>query len=177
MRSQNGWAVLEGDSELLHTWRIPTRHGVVEMRMRRGSVGFILAHWVMWWSERVGPVKGRTLDDWAWAPFRWVRGAYGFISNHCSGSAVDVNALQHPLGKSGTVGGLRARILRAARRAIYGGCITWGGVWNRPDEMHAEITKGKQMRDCERVARRLMRTPYGRRILAANPGQRAVILS
>lgn len=172
--SSNGWPVIAGSST--HLWRIPTPHGLVVIPLRNGSAGFVLAHFIMWWAHRVAPVIGGVLDDWGWAPLRVERGGSA-ISNHCSGTAVDINATRHPLGIRGTLGALAARIRRAIHRPIYGRVLTWGGVWQRPDEMHTEISRGKGIRDTERVARRLMRTPYGRRLLAANPGQRWVILS
>jgi hypothetical protein len=41
--------------------------------------------------------------------------------------------------------------------------------------MHFEVVGS--LRACERLARALMKTPRGRRILAANPGARATILA
>lgn len=171
--SQNGWPALENGSPKLYVWTIPARTGDVHVRMRNGSAGFILAHLILWWAEKVEPVRGKVLDDWGWAP-RPIRGATTTLSNHASGTAADVNATQYPLGTEHMVPEMVAKIRRRLR--FYAGCIRWGGDYRgRKDQMHIEINQG--LRSCERLAKVLMKTPRGRRLLRANPSQRAVILS
>jgi len=173
--SQNGWPVLAANSPQLPTWVIPARNGVFKLRLRNGSAGFLLAHFILWFAEVIQPVLGRVLDDWGWSPLRAVRGTTGTISNHYSGTAVDLNAAQHPLAKRGTFRAWQYAKIRA-RLLLYRGCIRSGIDYkNRADEMHHEIDK--PLAACELRARALMKTPRGKRILAANPGQRAVILS
>lgn len=172
--TQNLWQALPGDSKKLHIWNIPTKHGNVRIKMRNGSVGFILAWCVLRWAELLEPVKGKILDDWGYA-YRPVRGATSGLSNHASGTAVDVNATRWPLGTRNMSAWKRARVALVIRPVR--GVVTWGGVWRRPDQMHLEITKGTTMGACEKVAKRLMTTPRGRRILKANPGQKRVIES
>jgi len=170
--SQNGWPALGAGSDRLHVWTIPARTGEVRVRMRSGSAGFLLAHVVLWWAERLEPVSGGVLDDWGWA-YRPVRGAQS-LSNHASGTAVDVNATTYPLGTERMPGVMARRIRRRLR--WYDGCVRWGGDYRgRKDQMHLELAR--DLRACEQVARRLMSTPRGRRLLEANPAQRAVILS
>ena len=43
-------------------------------------------------------IDGGSLDDWGYC-FRDVRGNVGKLSNHSSGTAIDLNATKHPLGK------------------------------------------------------------------------------
>jgi hypothetical protein len=173
--SQNHWPALSADSAKLHSWVIPTRNGSVHLRLRNGSAGFILAHFTLWLAETVEPVFGGQLDDWAYA-YRPVRGYETTLSNHSSGTAVDLNATKHPLGKRGTWGKGAAKIRHRLAWRLYGGCIRGGLDYaNRADEMHFEINKPLPV--CEKVAKRLARTPRGQRILAANPGQRQVIWS
>jgi hypothetical protein len=99
-------------------------------------------------------------------------------SNHASATAMDLNALKHPLGKVRT--GVFKRptkqdAVHAKLRSMHG-VIRWGGDYHgRKDEMHWEIVQNITV--CEREAKRLMKTPRGRRVLAANPGQKAVIKS
>jgi hypothetical protein len=173
--SQNGWPVIfNGDSPYLHTWVIPAKNGTLRIRMRRGSAGFLLAHWLLWFSETIEDLTGKILDDWGWA-VRPVRGQTSGYSNHASGTAFDANALLHVLGKRGTFRRWQYIKMRA-RLLLYRGCIRLGIDYvNRPDEMHGEINR--MLPKCERVARRLMDSPRGKRILKANPGQRKVILS
>ena len=171
--SQNHWPALDADSPRLHTWKIP---GAGRLRLRNGSAGFLLAHLALWFDQRIEDVDNPVLlDDWGYA-FRPVRGYTTTLSNHASGTAMDLNATAHPLGKVGTFSRAdRALILRRIDR-LFERSIRWGGTYTgRKDEMHFEINV--DLPTAERVARRLMDTPRGRRILDANPGQRAVILS
>lgn len=171
--SQNGWPALSSDSDLLTTINIPTREGVVRLRLRGGSAGFLLAHFILWWADRVEPVFGKILDDWGWA-YRTIRGDETTLSNHCSGTAADVNATRWPLGTDHMPMWMKVRI--RARLLLYRGCLRWGGDYHtRLDQMHTEINAS--LSKCERRARRLMKSPRGKRILAANPGLREWILS
>lgn len=170
--SQNGWPALQADSKYLTTINIPTKQGVVRLRLRGGSAGFLLAHMILWWADRVEPVIGKILDDWGYA-YRPIREGQT-LSNHSSGTAADVNATRWPLGTDHMPAWMKVRI--RARLLLYRGCIRWGGDYHyRLDQMHLEINKN--LTTCEKRARRLMRSPRGRRILAVNPGLREWILS
>lgn len=171
--SQNGWpAFTSPGATKLHKWVVPgtNRHFV----LRNGSAGFLLCHFILWYHEAIHKLDeaGSVWDEWAWA-FRAVR-AGSDLSNHASGTAVDLNATKYPLGTTLMAKWRKTKI--RARLLFYRGCIRWGGDYNsRKDEMHFEINR--PLSACERRARRLMNTPRGRRILDANPNQRAVILS
>ena len=143
--------------------------------MRCGSAGFLLCHLILWYHEVVHKLneKGSVWDEWGWA-WRAVRGQTSGLSNHASGTAVDLNATRYPLGRMVMAAWRKAKI--RARLLLYAGAIRWGGDYEgRKDEMHFEINRSLPF--CEKIARRLMNTPRGKRILAANPGQREVILS
>lgn len=172
--SQNGWPTLSAESPSLVTWIIPTKQGPVRIRLRNGSAGFILVHFALWWADKVEPLVGKILDDWGWAP-RPIRGSTE-ISNHASGTALDLNATRWPLGTTYMPASMVARIRIRLRAMIYRGALRWGGDYHsRKDQMHTEINV--TLSAAEKVARRLMKTPRGRRILKANPGQQKVILS
>lgn len=175
--------MLAADSPLLHTWTIPARTGVAKIRLRNGSAGYVLAHFLLWLAETIEPLAGKVLDDWGYA-YRPIRGQSSGYSNHASGTAADANATRHVLGRTGTFAykvKIKGKSLTAAARirsrlVFYGGVIRWGGDYHgRKDEMHFEIVKPLAV--TEKLARRLMKTPRGKRLLAANPGQKAVILS
>ena len=172
--SQNGFPALEPGSIALHRWIIPGTERYFQLR--GGSAGFILCHFILWFHEHIEKLnqKGAPWDDWGHA-YRLVRGSSSTVSNHASGTAVDLNATDHPLGVSNTFPRLaRARI--HVRLLVYRGLIRWGGDYTgRKDEMHFEINDN--LDKCEKLAKLLMKTPRGKKILAANPGQRAVILS
>lgn len=172
--SQNGWPVLEPGSRLLHRWVIPGtgRHLI----LRNGSAGFLLAEHALWFHQEIERLDLGQWDDWGYA-YRDIRGDDDW-SNHASGTAEDLNATRHPLGVATRRTFTQAQIDRIHRRLArrYRGAIRWGGDYvNRPDAMHFELVKDLEF--CERLARVLMLTPRGQKLLATNVGQRAVILS
>lgn len=174
--SQNRWAALDTGSTKLYTWVIPAKTGEIRLRLRNGSAGFLLALLALWVAEVVTPLWSKVVDDWGYA-YRPVRGYTTTLSNHASGTAMDLNATQHPLGKVGTWPRRQARKIHARLAwKLYGNTIRWGaGYHGRKDEMHFEINE--DLATCERAAKRLMRTRRGRRLLKANPTQKRVILS
>jgi hypothetical protein len=59
------------------------------------------------------------------------------LSNHSSGTAIDLNATKHPLGKAGTFPLEKVAMIQALAKK-YG--LRWGGDYRgRKDEMHFEI--------------------------------------
>lgn len=171
--SQNKWPALDSGSSKLHKWVVPgtDRHFV----LRNGSAGFLLCHFILWYHEKVHKLneKGDVWDEWAYA-YRSVRGQTTGLSNHASGTAVDLNATRYPLGRMLMPQVKKVKIW--SRLKMYRGCIRWGGDYSgRKDEMHFEINK--PLARCEKNARRLANTKRGKQILKANPGQREVIFS
>lgn len=178
--SMNGWPVLDPGSKYLYTWTLATKQGPVRITLRNGSAGFLLCHFILWYASTIEPVfDPKLLDDWGHA-VRPVRGRTSGFSNHASGTAADVNATRHPIGRAGTLGfkvrGVWALTRIRTRLLMYRGCIRAGAFYHgRKDEMHYEINKSLPM--VEKAARRLLNSPRGRMILALNPEQKAVILS
>jgi hypothetical protein len=176
----NGWPVLDsrttGPLPRLRKWILPgtDRHFL----LRDGSLGFILAHVILWFHETVErlDLAEDVWDEWGYA-VRPVRGQTSGYSNHAGGVAADVNATRHPIGVdvARTFTAKQVALIRRRLR-LYRGLVTWGGAWSRPDGMHFEISRST-LGAAERLARVLMLTPRGRRILAANPGARAAITS
>lgn len=81
------------------------------------------------------------LDDWGYA-FRMTRGSDKVLSNHSSGTAIDLNALKHPLGKSNTFNKEQRNIINLLITK-YG--LNWGGNYKkRKDDMHFEIAGSKE---------------------------------
>jgi hypothetical protein len=100
------------------------------------SVGPLLAAFAAEFHELIEPIDEGTFDDWGYA-FRMVRGSTDRLSCHSSGTAIDLNATKHPLGKAGTFPAEKVPMLRALAKK-YG--LKWGGDFkSRPDEMHFEI--------------------------------------
>lgn len=176
--SQNGWPVLE--AEQLRRWLIPaSREGdhikylalnrSVVLPLARGAAGFLLVHFALWFHEECERLNvQRQPDDWGWAN-RDIRGPSTDISNHASGTAMDLNATEHPRGvptrdtfSASQVQGIHRRL------QLYRGCLRWGGDYKvTPDAMHVEIDA-----DHERVQRRateLRDSPRGLRVWSLNP--------
>jgi hypothetical protein len=110
------------------------------------SVGPLLAAFAAEFHELIEPIDEGVFDDWGYA-FRNVRGSSDRLSCHSSGSAVDLNATRHPLGKVGTFPPEKVPMLRALAKK-YG--LKWGGDYKgRADEMHFEVdvtpTKAKAL--------------------------------
>lgn len=174
--SQNGWRVLDADQ--LRAWRIPARKGdalhyphggpAVILPLAHRPAGFLLVHFALWFHERVESLTAQPQrDEWGWAP-RNIIGS-STISNHASGTAMDLNATRHPLGVP-TMATFTPRQVRAIRRRLrlYRGCLRWGGDFQtRPDAMHVEVNASKAR--VEAVARVLRHTPRGRRVTRLNP--------
>lgn len=88
--------------------------------------------------------------------YREIRGATG-LSNHASGTALDLNAPKHPLGTAPSANFTAAQI--AVIRAIVAateGCVRWGGDYTgRQDPMHFEINNGVSEARCAAVLAKL----------------------
>lgn len=168
--SQNGWPGLEDDSKQLIWWKIP---GVEEpLKLRHGCAGFTLCHFVAYFDARVEDIDGQK-DDWGHA-YRVIRG-YSELSNHASGTAVDLNAIEHSLGKEDTFTVKEEKLIHR-RLNRYEGAIRWGGDYRgRKDEMHFELDR--DIRFVNDLAIDLMKTKVGLKLLELNPEQKRVILS
>lgn len=100
------------------------------------SVGPLLAAFAADFHKLIEPIDTGTFDDWGYA-FRMVRGSTDRLSCHSSGTAIDLNATKHPLGKVGTFPAEKVPMLRALAKK-YG--LKWGGDFkSRADEMHFEV--------------------------------------
>jgi hypothetical protein len=100
------------------------------------SVGPLLAAFAAEFHELIEPIDEGTFDDWGYA-YRMVRGNATKLSCHSSGTAIDLNATRHALGKVGTFPAEKVPMIRALAKK-YG--LKWGGDFkSRADEMHFEI--------------------------------------
>lgn len=143
--SQNGWVANQPD--LVASQLVPGTE--VRLSVRKDAPGHLLLEVASAFDRLVEDIdNGRAgLDDWGYAE-RPIRGGTT-LSNHASGTAIDLNALKHPLGATGTFTPEQvAHILDIL--AVCNGVVDWGGNWDgRKDEMHFEIAPGKTPADCE----------------------------
>jgi len=155
-KSQNGWPAY---SDGRHPDLVAIPH--VAGRVRRGDVAAIFTHLIGRFDrevEAVAEATGQPEDDWGWAS-RPVRGKTTDLSNHASGTAIDLNAPRHPLGRSGTFSPAQVRALRPIL-AELAPVVRWGGDYpGRKDEMHFEIVGTPAQ--VEAVAARLLNAGGG----------------
>lgn len=135
MLSQNNWIASKDASEI-DIISIPIKGTTVKVRCAK-AVAPLIAGFCAEFHELIEPIDHGILDDWGFN-FRMVRGSTDKLSNHSSGTAVDLNATKHPLGKVGTFPSEKVPMIRALAKK-YG--MMWGGDFrHRPDPMHFEIT-------------------------------------
>ena len=138
LTSPNGWPASEDRKAIgIQSFAIP---GTTLKIACAKDVAPILVAFCKEFDELVEPIDEGQRDDWSFA-FRMTRGSDKVLSNHSSGTAVDLNAKKNGLGKSNT-------FTKDQRNTIqlllvkYG--LAWGGNYKkRKDEMHFEIAMTK----------------------------------
>lgn len=135
-KSQNGWPASKNEKEIgIKIFKIKNTDR--KMRLQEDA-GVILAAFAAEFHAQVEPIDEGVFDDWAYA-YRDVRGSDSDLSNHASGTAIDLNATKHPLHAQNTFTKQQAVIIRELCKK-YG--IRWGGDYaKRKDEMHFEIVE------------------------------------
>jgi uncharacterized protein YukE len=147
--SQNGWPVNPPRSA--HT--IPGTN--VRVTVADGPAGDVLMHVLGQVNSRVEDISMNSdrneRDDWGYAD-RSVRGSEA-VSNHASGTAVDMNATRHALGAHDTFTPAQTQEIHRILGEVDG-VVRWGGDYTgRRDEMHFEIVGSQE--EVARVAARL----------------------
>ena len=146
--------------------------------IRDGSCAVVLGHVALKYNDTVERLDtlDKVWDDWGWA-VRPVRGQTSGYSNHAGGVAIDLNATRHPMGVPIKATFTKAQIDQChAMERQYQGVVIFGGDFQRADGMHWELAEVSFKR-VEDLAKRLMKTPRGVRLINANPGLRAVALA
>lgn len=108
-------------------------------RVLAGDVETVLNHVAARFDATVEPVDPDS--SWGWA-YRSVRGEgddSGDLSNHASGTSIDLNATEHPLGQTDTFTDAQVEAIHAILAEVSP-VVAWGGDFEgRADEMHFEI--------------------------------------
>lgn len=135
--SQNGWPASPDPKTIeANSYVVPGTE--LKLRVAR-KVAPILINFAAEFNELVEKLEGKQLDDWGYA-WRNVRGSTDMLSNHASASAIDLNAIRHPLGAKGT---FKPKQVDTILELCDKYNIRWGGTYKRrPDEMHFEIVEG-----------------------------------
>lgn len=147
--SQNGYSA--NDRSVIETYTVGKG---IRVPLRKGSPGFLLMHFANWFDANIQDIDAGRLDDWGYAE-RPIRGAIE-LSNHASGTAIDLNATRWPLGMDPSINLNETQIKRIREHLkIYQGAIRWGGDYiERKDPMHFEINRDEAF--CDTIARQLM---------------------
>lgn len=134
LTSPNGWPASEDRKALgIQSFTVP---GTKIKFACAKAVAPLFVNFAKEFHELVEPIDEGQLDDWGYA-FRMTRGSDRVLSNHSSGTAIDLNAIKHPLGKSNTFNKDQRNIINLLITK-YG--LAWGGNYNkRKDDMHFEI--------------------------------------
>ena len=129
--SQNKWPASPRPSDIdIISVSIPLKKGTKTIQVTRKAAD-ALKEIALWWDENIEPIE--TIYGYN---YRTVRGYEDTISNHGSGTAIDINATKHPLGAEGTIPFLKRAELTAKATSLG---LLWGGDYRRrKDEMHVE---------------------------------------
>lgn len=148
-QSQNGWPA--NNPSLEASQLVPGT--LVKISVRKDAAGQLLLEVASAFDRLVQDIDNARggLDDWGFA-VRPIRGG-STLSNHASGTAIDLNATQHPLGIAASKNFTPAQIGQIRRIvALTGAVVRWGGDYTgRPDPMHFEINDGRSLADCSRA--------------------------
>jgi len=132
--SPNGWPASEDKQAIgIQSFVIP---GTKTKIACANAVAPLLINFCKEFNELVEPINQGQLDDWGYA-FRMTRSSDRVLSNHASGTAIDLNAIEHPLVKSNTFNKDQRNTINLLITK-YG--LNWGGNYKkRKDDMHFEI--------------------------------------
>jgi len=133
LQSYNGWPASKDPTEIgIKSYAVP---GTNRKLKCAEAVAPLLIGFAAEFHALIEPIDEGALDEWGYC-FRDVRGVPGKLSNHASGTAIDLNATKHPLTKRGTFPAEKVPMIKALAKK-YG--LAWGGEWTRADEMHFEV--------------------------------------
>lgn len=134
--SQNKWPAAQEPNRIgVRKFAITLKKGLDSIPLNE-SVSKPLLEMIKWWDENIEPVK--VIHGHSWREIRGQEGT-GVLSNHASGTAIDINPDDHPLGAEGTIPPSKREPLIAKAKSLG---LYWGGLYRgRKDEMHFEWIK------------------------------------
>jgi peptidoglycan hydrolase-like protein with peptidoglycan-binding domain len=140
--SQNGWTASPDKTSIgIESPKVPGTDVDFPQGIRKGDVTTILLYVAEQFHQHVEPL----VDGDCWGYFyKFIEGSTA-ISNHASGTAIDLNAPKHPMGKANTFNTTQVGKIREILNFLEG-AVRWGGDYStRKDEMHFEINKGEMV--------------------------------
>lgn len=134
MKSQNGWTA-SADPEAINVGGFTVAGVAFPNGVRRGDVGTVLRYVAETFHRTVEPLH----LGWCWGYYYKPIEGSSTLSNHASGTAIDLNAPAHPMGRRDTFPPARQAAIRRILTYLEG-AVRWGGDYTtRPDDMHFEI--------------------------------------
>jgi len=135
MISQNGWIASE-DQNAIGIKSFPVPGTKIKLRCAE-KVAPLLITFAAEYHQHIQSIEPEgELQCWGYA-FRMQRGSEKKLSNHASGTAIDLLSKKYPLGKLGDFTPMQSVLIDALCKK-YG--LTWGQKWKRPDPMHFEVS-------------------------------------
>lgn len=130
MYSQNGWKV---DRSAIAQYTIPETS--IKINLRKGDASVVLLWLASQYHQHVEPL---TQADTGGFVIKGIEGGRS-LSNHASGTAMDLRWQHHILGKRGTFKAMQVATIRRML-SLLDGVVRWGGDYvSRADEMHFEV--------------------------------------
>lgn len=130
MYSQNGWRV---DRSAIAQYTIPTTS--IHINLRKGDASVVLLWLAGQYNTHVEPL---TQADTGGFVIKGIEGGVS-LSNHASGTAMDLRWNKHVMGRRGTFTASQVATIRRLL-TLTEGVIRWGGDYvSRADEMHWEV--------------------------------------
>lgn len=149
--SQNGWPVVPrsavDEAPLIRNVKVP--NGVLA-----GDVAIIFRWLAAQYDRRVEPLRA----GWCWGWFvKKIEGS-STISNHASGTAIDLNAPDNPMGAGTTKKSMTSTQINTchAIEDESDDVLRWGGDFGRNDPMHWEIVGSRAA--CRAFAAKITKT-------------------
>lgn len=156
--SHNGWRA-SPDPRAIHVqrYRVPRIEPVVYLSVRR-EVAPLLLNLAKRYHRRVDRLDNARHDDGGYN-YRTIAGSAS-LSNHASGTAVDLNWSKYPRGTRN----MTPEQVRECRAIVeHFRVVRWGGEWSGSsvDQMHFEIAPGVTLEQVRRVIEDLRLTVNG----------------
>lgn len=130
MYSQNGWKV---DRSVIARYTIPETS--IHINLRRGDASVVLLWLAGQYHKHVEPL---TQADTGGFVIKGIEGGRS-LSNHASGTAMDLRWNKHVMGRRGTFTAQQVATIRRML-SLLDGAVRWGGDYvTRADEMHFEV--------------------------------------
>jgi hypothetical protein len=135
--SQNGWPANSDPAAIgVQSYTVPGTSPTVTLKVKSGDVARILIGVAARFQTSVEDINGA---ESAGYNYRVIAGT-NTLSNHASGTAIDLNWNEHPQGTRGTFTQSQVSAIRTILNSCDG-VVRWGGDYSGSgvDEMHFEI--------------------------------------